>query len=272
MAGPDSYVLPIVYDMMTAKLAQNLGFPSLLMGGSAVSSGMYGMGDYGMATVSELIEAGSRLAAAVDVPVIVDADDGGGNPMNVYRAFQRYARAGVGSVLIEDLTGAKHVPGRPEGPIVSVEEMSDKVRAAVEAAGPDGPVVLARSDGLSKGEAFDKVLARAKAYSDAGAQLIFVSGAKPEQHLQVANETGKPVLTTAGPRADFNLLFKNKVKFAAVSMESFALQAVHQAMVPLRAAKPVPESLPDLPREISRVLTDADHWADVSKRFNAQSY
>lgn len=271
LAAPEPIVAPIVYDVASAKLAQHVGFKVITVGGSSVSSGMYGMGDYGMATISELIEFATRVAAAIDAPLIADADDGGGNPMNVYRAMQRYTRAGVAAVLLEDLTGAKHVPNRPEATLVSVAQHVDKIRAAVEARGAGGPCVLARSDALGKKEPFDQVLKRVTAYAEAGAEIIFTSGATPEQHQKVAEVTGKAIFTTAGGSNTAEVLFAHKVKIANFAIEPYALGAAHQAMLTLLKTGSTGTASPQLPRDVSAAIQDSAKWAEISRKFNAQS-
>jgi 2-methylisocitrate lyase-like PEP mutase family enzyme len=271
IAQPGGIVAPICYDVASAKLAQHVGFKLITVGGSSVSSGMYGMGDFGMVTVSELIEFSTRVAASLDVPLLADGDDCGGNPMNVYRAFQRYARAGVASVLLEDMTGAKHVPGRPEGTVLSKEQQVDKIRAAAEAAGPGGPLVLARTDAMARKETFDQALDRAVAYCNAGAELIFVSGATPEQNQKVAEATGKAVFTVGGGKNTADVLFAHKVKIANFFVEPFALGAAHQALTALLKNGSMDGlTLPTLPRDIASAITDTPHWVEISRKFNAQ--
>lgn len=264
---PGPVAVPIVYDVASAKLAQHMGFKAITIGGSATSSGMFGMGDYGMATISELVELAVRMAQALEVPLIADADDGGGNPMNVYRAMKRYAKGGVGCVLLEDLTGAKHVPGRPEGQMVPLAIHVDKIKAAMEAGGSGGPVVLARCDGLAKGESFDQILERVKAYSDAGAEMIFVAGASLEQKKKVAETTGKPLFSTGGP-ASVEEEGKNGVKIAAFAIESYALGASFQALTALQKDGKI-TGLTTLPRDVSLAIQDSKFWADLHLRYNA---
>lgn len=258
---------PIVYDVASAKLAQHMGFKIVTIGGSATSSGMFGMGDYGMATISELVELATRMAQALEVPLIADADDGGGNPMNVYRAMKRYARGGVGCVLLEDLTGAKHVPGRPEGQMVPLAVHVDKIKAALDAGGSGGPVVLARCDGLAKGESFDQILARVKAYSDAGAEMIFVSGANLEQKKKAAEVTGRGLFTTGGS-ATVAEEVANGVKVAAFAIEPYALGASHAAMTALLKDGRI-AGIPTLPRDASLAIADAAMWAQIHQKYNA---
>src|SRR5712691_6763181 len=170
LATPDFIQCPVIYDIMSAKLSAQLGFPALYAGGQTVSASMYGIGDFGTITISELIEFAARVADAVDVPVVGDADDGGGSPLNVYRTIQRYERAGVACVMIEDMYGTKHLPEMPEGPMTSIEAFVDKIQAAVDAR-RDGLVILARCDSLSAKEPFEKGLERLAAYAEAGADV-----------------------------------------------------------------------------------------------------
>lgn len=264
---PGPIVAPIVYDVAVAKLAQHMGFKMIAVGGSATSSGLYGMGDYGMVTISELVEMAVRMAQALEVPLLADADDGGGNPMNVYRAMTRYSKGGVAGVMLEDLTGAKHVPGRPEGQMVPLAVHVDKIKAALDAAGSGGPVVLARCDGLSKGESFDQILARVTAYAEAGAEIVFVSGASLDQKQKVAEITGKPVFTTAGTYT-VDEEAAHKVKIAAFFAEPYALGAVHQAFTTLLKTGKI-TGLPALPREMSAAIADSARWAEIHRKYNA---
>ncbi len=267
LKAPGPIAAPIVYDVASAKLAQHMGFTCVTVGGSAISSGMYGMGDYGMATISELVEMAVRMAQALDVPLIADADDGGGNPMNVYRAMKRYAAGGVACVLLEDLTGAKHVPGRPEGQMVPLDLHVEKIKAAMDAGGASGPVVLGRCDGLAKGESFDQVLARVKAYADAGAEMIFVAGASLEQKKKAAEVGGRPLFSTGGP-ATVTEEGAHGVKVAAFAIEPYALGAAHQALAALQKDGKI-AGLAAIPRDVSLAIQDAARWAEIHAKYKA---
>ena len=113
-------------DVATAKLAAMHGFEIVMTGGSALSLSKYGIGDFGMITMDDLVEFCNRTADAIDVPIIADADDGDGNPLNVYRTVQRMEKAGAACIMIEDLYGAKHLAGYDQGKIISREAMVDK--------------------------------------------------------------------------------------------------------------------------------------------------
>ncbi len=184
-------------DVATARLAEMHGFEIVMTGGSALSLSKYGMGDFGMITVDDLVEFCDRTADRVDVPIIADADDGGGNPLNVYRTVQRMEKAGAACVMIEDLYGAKHLAGYDEGKILSRDAMVDKVRAAVDARRDAEMALLVRSDVVADGGPLDEALERVALYADAGGDVIFVPGIPLEQCRRAVAMASRPILTGA---------------------------------------------------------------------------
>ena len=184
-------------DVATARLAEMHGFEIVMTGGSALSLSKYGIGDFGMITVDDLVEFCHRTADRVDVPIIADCDDGGGNPLNVYRTVQRMEKAGAACVMIEDLYGAKHIAGHDEGMIVSREAMVDKVRAAVDARRDEDMALLVRSDVVADGGPLDEALERVASYADAGGDVIFVPGIPLDQCRRAVEMAGRPILTGA---------------------------------------------------------------------------
>ena len=184
-------------DVATARLAEMHGFQIVMTGGSALSLSKYGIGDFGMITMDDLVEFCGRAADRIDTPIIADADDGGGNPLNVYRTVQRMEKAGAACVMIEDLYGAKHLAGYDEGKILAREAMVDKVRAAVDARRDDDLVLLVRSDVVADGGPLDDALERVTSYAEAGGDLIFVPGIPLDQCRRAVQMAGKPILTGA---------------------------------------------------------------------------
>ena len=154
---------------------------------------MYGVPDYGLVSITELIELTARIAGAVDIPVLADADDGGGSPLNVYRAMQGFERAGIAAVMIEDHVQVKHVGG--EGELVPTSAMADKVKAAVDARRGD-TIVLARGDSVSVGESAEAAIERGVAYAEAGADMLFFAGMSLEDCPRAGEAVQKPLMTT----------------------------------------------------------------------------
>ena len=218
-------------DVATARLAEMHGFEMVMTGGSALSLSKYGTGDFGVITMDDLVEFCNRTADAVGVPIIADADDGGGNPLNVHRTVQRLEKAGAACIMIEDLYGAKHLAGYDEGKIIGREAMVDKVRAAVDARRDADTALLVRSDVVADGGPLDEALERVALYAQAGGDVIFVPGIPLDQCRRAVELAGRPILTGA-PSLD--AARENGVGILFVgAMGAIALGAVDDAMAAL---------------------------------------
>lgn len=271
IAGPDFVMAPVVYDVMAAKLVELAGMPAVFAGGQPCSNSMYGMGDFGTVTITELIEFASRIAGAVKIPLIADGDDGGGNPLNVYRAIQMYERGGIACVMLEDLTGAKHLPGFREGRLASKEAMVDKIHAALDARRDQSLVVLARCDSLSVRESIEQALDRGVAYAEAGADVLFFAGMRLQDLPRAADAVKRPLMHTVNNVA-FAELRRNRVSLAvyAGQLQNVALGAVHKALQELKANGVIQDySQRALPSDISARLTDAEQAVARARKYNA---
>ncbi len=218
-------------DVATARLAEMHGFEMVMTGGSALSLSKYGLGDFGMITMDDLVEFCNRTADAIEAPIIADSDDGGGNPLNVYRTVQRMEKAGAACIMIEDLYGAKHLAGYDEGKIISREAMVDKVHAAVDAKRDPDTVLLVRSDVVADGGPLDEAIERVALYAQEGGDVIFVPGIPLDQCRRAVELAGRPILTGA-PSVD--AARENGVGILFVgAMGAIALGAVDGAMAAL---------------------------------------
>jgi 2-methylisocitrate lyase-like PEP mutase family enzyme len=177
------------------------------------------------------VEFCNRTADAVEAPIIADADDGGGNPLNVYRTVQRMEKAGAACIMIEDLYGAKHLAGYDGGKIISREAMVDKVHAAVDAKRDPDTVLLVRSDVVADGGPLDEAVERVALYAQEGGDVIFVPGIPLDQCRRAVDLAGRPILTGA-PSVD--AARENGVGILFVgAMGAIALGAVDDAMAAL---------------------------------------
>jgi 2,3-dimethylmalate lyase len=175
-------VAPGAYDALTARLVQLAGFPVVYATGAGISNSQLALADVGLVTMTEMLEQVRKMTAAVEVPVICDVDTGYGNAVNLYRTVQEFMRAGAAAVQIEDQVIPKkcgHFEGKQ---IVALDEAVLKIRAAVEARGGDGLVIIARTDAIAV-EGFEEALRRARAYHDAGADAIFVEAPRTVEEL-----------------------------------------------------------------------------------------
>jgi 2,3-dimethylmalate lyase len=183
LAGPEPVLAPGAYDALSARLVARAGFPAVYMTGFGASASLLGRPDVGLLSFAEMADHARRLVQAVDVPLIADADDGYGNPVNVMRTVQEYAAAGVAALHIEDQVAPKRC-GHMEGKeVIDAAEMVEKVRAAVEARGEHGPLIIARTDARAT-HGLDAALERAQRYRDAGADALFVEAPETEQEIE----------------------------------------------------------------------------------------
>ena len=179
-------VAPFIFDAVQAKLAEAAAFEAVYMSGFGTAAS-YGLPDLGLIGLAEMSANAARIAAAVGVPVIADADTGYGNETNVARTVEVYERAGVAALHIEDQESPKRC-GFLEGKrVVPREEMVLKIRAAVAARSDPGLVIIGRTDAIQP-HGWEDAMDRARAYREAGADLVFVDGLKTRQMVELAAE------------------------------------------------------------------------------------
>jgi 2-methylisocitrate lyase-like PEP mutase family enzyme len=194
--GGEPVLAPGAYDSLSARLVEQAGFPAVYLTGFGASASLLGRPDIGLLSFDEMAGHARRLVQAVGVPVIADADDGYGNPLNVMRTVREYEAAGVAALQLEDQVAPKRC-GHMEGKeVIAASEMAEKVRAAVEARRSPELVIIARTDARAV-EGLDGALERARRYRDAGADMLFVE----------APETEDEIAAVAGAFPDTPLLF-----------------------------------------------------------------
>lgn len=174
--GPEMVVAPFVFDAFQARIAQAAGFQCVYMTGFGTAAAR-GFPDVGLLTMAEMVENVRYIANAVDIPVVCDADTGYGNPVNVYRTVREYEAAGAAALHIEDQVWPKRCGFLAGKQVIPADEMVQKVRAACDARRDQNFVVIARTDALAV-HGWEEVIARARAYRAAGADLLFVDGIK----------------------------------------------------------------------------------------------
>ena len=175
-------LVPFTYDGFTARIAQEVGFEAVYMSGFGTSMSK-GMPDVGLLTQTEMIQNAAYIAAAVDIPVIADADTGYGNAINVRRTIREYQRAGVAGVHIEDQVAPKKCGFFEGKEVISVQEAKAKIESAVDARDDEDFFVIARTDALVL-NGWDDVEVRCRAYAEAGADLVFVDGIRTSGDLE----------------------------------------------------------------------------------------
>src|SRR3984885_3034492 len=180
----DEMVLaPGCYDALGARLVEEAGFTAAYMTGFGSAASRLGRPDVGLMTLPEMVDNARRIASAVDIPVIADADTGYGNAINVIRTVREYEAAGVAAIHLEDQVMPKkcgHMEGKQ---VVAVEEMAAKVAAAVAARRSPDFLIIARTDARAV-EGLDGALARARRYREAGADALFVEAPQSVDEIE----------------------------------------------------------------------------------------
>lgn len=176
VAESSTTVLPGMHDAFTAKIAEGAGAQAIFMTGAGAAAAYLGVADVGIMRMHDVVDGAQHIADAVDVPVVVDADDGYGDPVHVYRAVRDLERAGVAALHIEDQTSPKRAPyfkseELPYG-LVPVPKMMEKIRAAIDARLDRDLMIFARCD-ARKLDGFDELVARCEGYLEAGADGLF---------------------------------------------------------------------------------------------------
>ena len=186
--------IPGVINAYHAIMAETSGYKAIYLSGSGVAGASYGLPDLGMTTLNEVVEDVRRVTGASNLPLLVDADTGWGNAFMINKAIVELARAGAAGVHIEDQVQAKRCGHRPGKEVVSIQEMVDRVSAAVDAKPYPEFVVMARIDALAV-EGMESALERARAVEAAGADMLFPE-AMPnlDDYRQFTDAVNIPVL------------------------------------------------------------------------------
>jgi oxaloacetate decarboxylase len=244
-----------VYDAISVRLAEDLGFELGMFGGSVASLAVLGDPDIALITLSELAEQMRRMSRAGTLPVLVDADHGYGNAMNVRRTVQELEMAGAAGLTIED-TLLPQAYGQAGTQLISIEEGIGKLKAALDARGDPSLVVVGRTAAASV-TSIDDAITRAKAYEATGVDALFFTGVKSRGELgAIAAATALPIVL-GGPTedmADMSFLASQRVRvavqghapIAAATQAVFeALKAIYQGVAPKDLKGQAPSDLLD---------------------------
>ena len=192
-------VAPGVFDMVSAKLADRLGFKALYMTGYGVSLSDLGLPDAGLATYSDMVGRASIIAQGTGTPLIADADTGYGGLLNVRHTVRGYEAAGVQGIQLEDQEMPKKCGHTPNRRVVPAQDMVRKIEVAVQARRSDDTLIIARTDARA-GLGLDEAIARGRAYRKAGADVVFVEAPESEDEFKrVGQEIDAPLLANMVP-------------------------------------------------------------------------
>ena len=181
-------LVPGIYDALSAKIAERVGFNILFHTGYGTAATLLGVPDIGLVSFSEMKERVSNICNAVDVPVIADADTGYGNSLNTMRTVKDYIRSGAAGLILEDQVWPKKCGHMQNKDVISIEEMEGKIKAAVKSRTIEHSdlVIVGRTDSLAV-EGLDNAIARVKTYQKAGADILFIEAPNQIDDLKEIN-------------------------------------------------------------------------------------
>ena len=183
LSGPDILLAPGVCDALTALIAQQSGARSLYLSGAGIAYTRFGRPDIGLVSMAEVADTIALIRDRVSLPLIVDADNGFGNALNVQRTMRVFERAGANALQLEDQTMPKrcgHLDGKT---LIPASEMAGKVRAAADARASSDTLIIARTDAIAV-EGFEAALDRAELYVEAGADVLFIEAPQDRAQLE----------------------------------------------------------------------------------------
>lgn len=182
LAAREILVAPGVYDALSAALACQAGFGALYVSGAAIAYTRLGRPDIGLVSMAEVADTIAQIRDRVGAHLIVDADTGYGNALNVQRTLRVFERAGANALQLEDQTFPKRCGHLSDKSIIPAAEMAGKIKAAVDARASRETLVIARTDAVAV-EGFERAVERARLYADAGADVLFVEAPRTREQL-----------------------------------------------------------------------------------------
>jgi carboxyvinyl-carboxyphosphonate phosphorylmutase len=258
-----------VYDAISIRIAEDIGFEVGMFGGSVASLAVLGDPDIALITLTELAEQMRRMSRAAELPVLVDADHGYGNALNVRRTVQELEAAGAAGLTIED-TLLPQAYGQAKTQLIPLEEGVGKMKAALDGRGDPSLVIVGRT-GAASMTSLDDAIARARAYEAAGVDALFFTGIKARSELEaIAAATKLPIVLGGAPEemSDADYLGDKRVRIALQGHAPIAAatQAVYATLKALREGLP-PKDLGGLasPDLTSRVMRETEVKARLSE-------
>lgn len=270
-------LLPGAFNALSARLIADLGFEAVYLTGAGLSNMWLGLPDQGFIGLAEVAEHTARIRDAVDLPLVVDADTGFGNALNVYHTVRRLERAGADCIQLEDQLAPKrcgHFAGKA---VISTEEAVAKIKAAVDARQDPDLMIMARTDACAS-LGFEAALERAQRFAEAGADLLFVEAVTtPEQIRALPQRLATPQLmnmviggkTPLLPAAELAALGYGLVLYANAALQG-ALAGMGRALGQLRESGELLESSGLVsPFAERQRLVDKPRWDALEARYQA---
>lgn len=218
-----------VINAYVALMAKHVGFHALYLSGAGIANSSYGLPDLGLTTLDNVLEDVNRITSTVDLPLVVDIDTGWGNALMIARTIKSMIRAQAAAVHIEDQVTNKRCGHRPKKMVVPIEEMIERIKAAVDAKTDSNFVIIARTDAYSL-EGMEGAIKRAIAYQEAGADMIFPEAlGSLEEYKHFKKALKIPILANLTEFGQSPLFTREELKQVGVDIALYPL-TVNRAM------------------------------------------
>ncbi len=225
----DIIILPGVYDALTAKIAEDVGFETAFQTGYGTSASLLGMPDFGFLNAGETLENAKRIINSVNIPILVDIDTGYGNPLNVWKIVKDLERIGAKGIFLEDQVWPKrcgHMTGKT---VIPKEEYILKLNAAMDAREDNEFIIVARTDSLAQ-FGIEEAIERGKEYKRIGADVIFIEAPKSIDQMElIAKEIKAPLLANMIEEGITPNLTADQLRKIGFKMVVFPLSALYSA-------------------------------------------
>jgi len=229
-------VAPGVYDLVSVHLANEVGFDALYASGYWMTVSALGLPDLGLATYTEMTDRVSRIAEFSKAPVIADADTGYGGLVNLHRTVRGYENAGVSGFQLEDQVFPKKCGHTPDRPVISLEDMVQKIRVVLDTRVDENFLVIARTDARTD-FGLDEAIERGIAYSEAGADLVFVEALTSELEMErVCREVPGRLIANMAPTGVTPVLTVTRLEELGFSAAIFPALTAMTAMTTMEKA------------------------------------
>ena len=225
----DIIILPGVYDALTAKIAEDVGFDAAFQTGYGTSASLLGMPDFGFLDAGETLENARRIINCVNIPILVDIDTGYGNPLNVWKIVKDLERIGAKGIFLEDQIWPKrcgHMTGKA---VIPKEEYIIKLQAAIDAREDNEFIIVARTDSLAQ-FGIEEAIERGKEYRKIGADVVFIEAPKTIDQMElIAKEIKAPLLANMIEEGVTPNLTANQLRKMGYKMVVFPLSALYSS-------------------------------------------
>ncbi len=229
-----SLAFPGIYDTLSAKIAEKVGFPMAFVSGYSLAASTIGEPDFGLLTQTEVVERARQICASVDIPVIVDADTGYGNPLNVYRTVKDLIAAGAAGCFLEDQVWPKKCGHMRNKKVIEREQYLQKIAAAVEARGDADFFIVARTDAEAV-LGLDEAIARVEGARALGADASFVEApGSLEQLKEIGKRVPKPMVANMIEGGKTPVLPKEELSDMGFQLILYPLTGLYAAAASMR--------------------------------------